>query len=620
MERRGVERRRMGSRCMGGRWLSALAVVVIAAQAAAAQTPGKITEVRVYRGQALVTRAVEFDAQAGAQDVVITALPAAIVPSSLYASGDEGLSIRAVRYRQTAVEEEPRAEVREVEEKLETLAKETRRIESALAVLEKRNQYLDKLEQFVAPTAQVEMTKGVLDPEALTQLTEMMFNGREKIATEKLEAEERKAAIAEERKLLERKRAEFAAGETKVLREAVVFLEAARAGRAHLSLSYLVDGVGWSPAYTARLEDKRDRLVLEYHAVVTQTSGEDWPDVKLTLSTSNPTMLADAPILSPLWIGLAAGAKQQVKSARDFAEQLSTLNRAIRGSSSRTRVQQRAQQEDQPAAQDFLGDNVTAAQLQNLELAAPDDVVGMSKGIAGGEDEGLAVDYPMPGRISLRSRRDQQMFRIASLDLSAKAYYVAVPLLSEYVYQAVEAVNSSDVPLLAGPYNAYLDGAFAGRGRLPLVARGQSLTIGFGTETRLRAARELEEKKTDIRGGNQVVRYTYRFRLQNFMSEAVEVRVWDRLPQAPDQQVTVTLLELKPGLSEDPLYVAQDRPRGLLRWDIEVPALASGAKAHAFSYGFQLEYDRNLTIGELPAQAVEKMKAEVEFEMRARGY
>jgi len=597
-----------------------MAAAVIGTQAAAGELPGKITEVRVYRGQALVTRDVEFDARAGAQDLVIAGLPERIVPSSLYASGEEGLSIRAVRYRDTAVTEEPRAEVRALDEKIEALGKEGRRIESALAVLNQRSQYLDKLEAFVAPTAQVEMTKGVLNPQALTQVTEMIFTSRDKNATEKLEAEERKAAIAEELALLQKKRAEFAASETKVLREAVIFLEAARAGRTRLSLSYLVDGVGWSPAYTVRLDGKRDRLVLEYHAVVTQTSGEDWPDVKLTLSTSNPTMLADAPILSPLWIGLAAGAKQQVKGAREFAMEQSTLNRQIRSSSARAQGQQHVQQAEQPPAEDFLGGNVFAAQLQNLELAAPDEVIQMSKRMAGGAEEGLAVDYPMPGRMSLQSRRDQQMFRIAALDLAAKAYFVAVPLLSEYVYQAVEAVNSSDVPLLAGPYNAYLDGAFAGRGRLPLVARGQSLTIGFGTETRLRAARELEEKKTEVRGGNQVVRYTYRFRLQNYMNEPVEVRIWDRLPQAPDQQVSVTLLDPKPGLSEDPLYVAQDRPRGLLRWDIQVPALASGAKAHAFSYSFQLEYDRNLTIGELPAQALEKMKAEVEFEMKARGY
>jgi len=48
-----------------------------------------------------------------------------------------------------------------------------------------------------------------------------------------------------------------------------------------------------------------------------------------------------------------------------------------------------------------------------------------------GATEGLAVDYAIPGRITIESRRDQQMFHIATLDLGAAFFYAAVPLLSE---------------------------------------------------------------------------------------------------------------------------------------------------------------------------------------------
>ena len=60
---------------------------------------------RVYRGQALVTRQVDFQAQVGAQELVVTGLPERIVPDSLYATADQGVVIRAVRYRAAAVSE-----------------------------------------------------------------------------------------------------------------------------------------------------------------------------------------------------------------------------------------------------------------------------------------------------------------------------------------------------------------------------------------------------------------------------------------------------------------------------------------------------------------------------------
>ncbi|NUQ00304.1 MAG: DUF4139 domain-containing protein, partial [Armatimonadetes bacterium] len=260
---------------------------------------------------------------------------------------------------------------------------------------------------------------------------------------------------------------------------------------------------------------------------------------------------------------------------------------------------------------DVIEANILAAQLQRLELTAADEAIRGSRR-AGGDSESLAVDYPMPGQVSLQSRNDQQMFRIAAVELQPSFHYSAVPLLSDFVYRAVEARNTSPLALLPGPYSAYVEGVFAGRGQLPLTASGQGLALGFGTESRLRVTRVLEEKQTAIRGGNKQLRYTYRFRLQNFMDRPATVRVWDRLPQTPSEQVTVALVEPGAKLSEDPLYQEIERPRGLLRWDIEVPAGASGAQAKSFAYTFQLEFDKNYDIGALPAELEERMRRDLQ--------
>jgi len=61
--------------------------------------------VRAYRGQALVTRTVSFDAVAGPQQVVVADLPSRLVPESLYATGDDNLTIRATRFRASALKD-----------------------------------------------------------------------------------------------------------------------------------------------------------------------------------------------------------------------------------------------------------------------------------------------------------------------------------------------------------------------------------------------------------------------------------------------------------------------------------------------------------------------------------
>ncbi len=609
------------------------------------QTTGKISEVKVYRGQALVTREVDFQAAQGPQELVVGSLPESILPESLYATGEGGISIRSVRFRSSAVEAEPRPEVRALDEQIKKANQEILSIESQLEVLNRRNEFLSALENFSATKVNEELQKGTLNPTVLEGTAKFLFQQRDDTSKQSLLLQNQQTDAQEALSLLTKKRAELTASDTKTQREAVVFLEADQAGAARVALSYLVNNVGWAPAYSVRLNDKRDKLQVEYHAVVTQMSGEDWPDVSLTLSTTYPKMQASAPVLSPLRVNLVSAPAVGEKAARAGveADTLQTytarkreLSEQIRGAAAAPQGQmapqggeaprQKPQAAPIPAQVDaglaeqegLVASNYLAGRLQNVELSAPDEVVKMARTAVAPTTEGLAVDYAIPGRISLQSRRDQQMFRIAAPELTSSFYYTAVPLLTDYVYQAVEAVNNSEYALLSGSYNAYLERAFAGVGLLGLVARGQSLTVGFGTETRLRAARELEDKTTEFRGGNKVVKYTYRLRLQNFTDQPVKVRVYDRLPQPPDNQVTVTLAEPQPALSTDALYLSSERPRGILRWDIEVPAQASGAKAYTFTYQFTLEFDRNFEIGDLPASTADKMRSDLQAIMESR--
>ncbi|MBI5835574.1 MAG: DUF4140 domain-containing protein, partial [Armatimonadetes bacterium] len=175
-----------------------------------AQVKGTLTEVRVYRGQALVTRAVPLEARAGAQEVVVGDLPEQVLPDSLYATGDDNLVIRAVRYRATAVTEEPRAEVRQLDQQIQAAQDEVAKVVADMQVAEQQGQYLTKLEGFVAPTAQAEISKGVLNSEQLIGLTKFMFEQRTTLATQKVALAKSQRAAQEALTVLQRKRAELA--------------------------------------------------------------------------------------------------------------------------------------------------------------------------------------------------------------------------------------------------------------------------------------------------------------------------------------------------------------------------------------------------------------------------
>ncbi|KAG8752113.1 hypothetical protein FRC12_012118, partial [Ceratobasidium sp. 428] len=82
-------------------------------------------------------------------------------------------------------------------------------------------------------------------------------------------------------------------------------------GEAELMLTYVVSNASWTPLYDVRASiakspDAKAAIALHYRASITQTTGENWPDVALTLSTASPQLGSAVPNLTAWRIGFPA--------------------------------------------------------------------------------------------------------------------------------------------------------------------------------------------------------------------------------------------------------------------------------------------------------------------------
>ena len=558
---------------------------------------GRVTRVTLYRGQALVTRRIELGGESGGREVVVTDLPQAILEGSLYAESGEGVEIRAVRFRQRAVGEEPREEVRKMDDELTRLRSEVALTAKRQELAERKFAYLDQLESFVAPTAQAELSHGVLNAETLEKLTEFAFAQRQAAAEQEVTLAEQQQKLAESIGLLERKRNELTAGSLKTVNEAVIFLEKRAAGAETFELNYLVQNCGWNPNYTIRA-GAAESVDMEYNGLIQQMTGEDWSDVQLTLSTASPALSASGPSLAPFYVSLAprVEAQQAAGPEAGAALQLSEQYRQNRMAQSLVSDQFRNVTGFQEKTQLNWSMNVFAGNVQQLELDNSREAIATltDESLTG---EGPSLSYLLPEPVSLASRNDQQMVRIFKQDLPSAVYQVATPLLSSYVYREAEVRNASTCDLLGGQVTVYRDGRFVGRAEIPTVAQGEAFVLGLGAEAQLRARRELVSKQDSVQGGNLELRFAYRVSVENYKSEPVSVRIFERLPYSQRaSDVRVSLGDLSQPLSADSLYVRTEKPKGILRWDVEVPAVATGEKAFEIAYDFTLDHDRNLAL------------------------
>ncbi len=493
-------------------------------------TTGTVSRVTLYRGQALITRKIDVAGDAGSQEVVVSDLPLTIIDGSLYAESSDKIEVRAIRFRQRAVGEEPREEVRKLDEAIATKKSAIILNQKKTELTQQKLAYLDQLQAFVAPTAQTELTKGVLNADTLKALTQFAFDQRTAVIEAQVDLGKEAESLNQDLDLLNRKRAELTANAQRTVNEAVLFVQKLDNAPQPLELNYLVSNCGWSPTYTIRGSDDREHVEVEYNALIQQMTGEAWDGVQLTLSTASPTLSASGPSLAPFAVNLV-GSDQTPQAQAPVAD------------GARLSVQYRDNRAQQMAANEQLGNvynfvdktninwsiNKMACLSQQIELANPMEALSaiLSDGDAANAP---SLSYQLASHVSIANRNDQQMVRIFRGELSSKFYHVATPLLSSYVYREAEVDNGSEFDFLAGPVTVYIDNRFVGRAEIPTVAQGETFVIGFGSDAQLRARRELVTKTEGIQGGNKEIKLEYRIQVENYKNMPVSVRVFDRLP------------------------------------------------------------------------------------------
>ena len=96
----------------------------------------------------------------------------------------------------------------------------------------------------------------------------------------------------------------------KSVTEIDVKVDAKQAGRADFDITYYVMNAGWFPSYDIRSNSINEPLQLSYKANIYQNTKEEWKNVPVTLSSSNPNRSNVAPQLKTYWFdyGLSAPA------------------------------------------------------------------------------------------------------------------------------------------------------------------------------------------------------------------------------------------------------------------------------------------------------------------------
>jgi uncharacterized protein (TIGR02231 family) len=525
-----------------------LAALLAAVPALAAEidAASRIDSVTLYPDAAQVTRQAEVELPAGASRVLFHGLPAGIDPASLQISGEaEGrLTLGAAEARKA-----PAAlPDGDLDRQLKALRAERGaaqvKIDALAAKLAMTQVYAQS-----GPHVGEEGLKPSDWNAAWDAVGAAMAKTGEDLRLARAEGEEIDARL----KALEAARP--APGPKGALRDVAVDVEAAASGKARLALTYRLAGARWSPSYEAHLDtggkDGKPALSLSRRAVVTQATGEDWADVRLTLAAFRATGAAAAPEPAPEAISFYEPPAPMASAARSDG--------ALRNA---------------PAPAAPMMAKAEQAQAQ-LEAGA------------------YQSSFVAPGRVTLASDGSARTIALSSQNPQAELSWRIAPALDPRAFLSVHYVNGEEAPLLAAPVALYRDGALIGQERLPLVAPHEGGDLGFGVDERVSVKREPVRRKENEPGWfGQTKTETREFRttIRNLHDFPIRAIVTDRAPYSENTAIGVELLPQTTAPSErDP-----DGKRGLLRWRFDLPAQAS--KDITLAYRLKWPADREVVI------------------------
>lgn len=563
--------------------------------------PAAIDSVTLYQDRAMITRTCAIPDDLGTYEIRIEGLPASIDPASLSASA-EGAKLLDVRFESvtTTVDASSNPELRKAIADLEAAQRQAQLLALRGERISDQHALLNAIASKTATENAKDFGSKALDPEQLARQLKFIEQSRDELIGQRTALDEEATRNKSEVEALAAK-VNALGGKTVEARAAVVTVGRSARGSATLATRYLVWGAGWRPDYAVRAvdagDDAADRLTVEFNALVTQATGEDWTDVSVTLSTAAPTRRPAPPEVSPVYLDV-----QMPVVASGSVE-----GYAGNGREMRARKSAPAMAPGRPAGPGGGGGGYGTGGAEGGVADAAAELafkVELDKAYADASASGGAVvTYALPRKVTVPSdAKRTRTQRVATVDLKPEFSHVARPIVDSTVYLRAKARNTSSYRLIAGSARLFVGEDSVGTTDFPTVNPGAEVTFWLGGDPRLECKRSLVSKETREQGvfGKETVETSkWRIDLVSSAGGATRVEISDRVPVSRNEQIKVELRDLSVALSTDAKYLKDDRPRGILLWSVDMPGVAGDGKPRerSISWTTQVSHAVDVAVG-----------------------
>jgi uncharacterized protein (TIGR02231 family) len=479
----------------------------------------KISEVTVFMSGAQVTESGSVSLREGENQIRIAGLPAQLDANSIQIEGNDAYTILGVRHQinyLTNVQQSPRQRV--LQDSLDEALFKQKEMAAIKDVLVGEKQMLE-----YNRTIKGENTTLIADD--LKEMADFFRNRLTEISYKYLEIAEKERLNNMEIGRLQNALNSMNAKANTNPSEIIIALNAPRSVNSSIRVSYFVSNAGWIPVYDLRAEDINSPIAFSYRAKVYQSTGTDWKNVNLTISTGNPTVGGQIPALYP-WYLYQAQVYQEV---------------AIAGSARRP-----VMANETPA--------VAYDEIQSARKSSSDYVTVQQNTV--NTEFKVAIPYTIP------SDNVQYDVTMKTETLNATYSYITVPKIDNDAFLKARISDWAQYSLLPGESNIYFKGTFVGKGYVDPAQANDTLDLSLGRDRGISVKREMLRDfcKSNLLGNKKTTSKAYEITVQNNKKQSIELVIEDQIPVSQNGEITVA--------QEDISGATIDADSGKLTWKL----------------------------------------------------
>lgn len=518
-----------------------------------------VTQATVYLKGAKVTATTQFNLPKGKNYVRLENLPRDMNPNTISINLPKTVSLMSVTPElQTRKPHNANVEELRLQEELKKNNRLIQLVNVQIQMLNKeKNKKTKKHDKKIGRKLKKTKTKNIAQLDKLTEHYDKKLQATENALT-LLNAQQ--IELLEKNKAIQEQINQGKPTNSKMLGYDVVLeLENTSEQNIELAISYLVENAGWVPNYDIRAKTDQKAVEIIYKGKIYQNTGQEWNNIKLSVSSYKPNYNTQRPILNPLY------ATEYIHKPM-HSGYVTLSNGNLYQSVPMT-----------------VSENLYRPNDLDKHLAEPATWNAVT-------DSPLSVIYELSKNHTIESKMNPQHVFLDTKEVSADYVYHAVPSISSEVHLLAKVKNWNELNLMGGEAFLFLGDNFVGKSVINSKYTQDELPIALGTDERIvvrrtRMGDKHENKKNELQDTES---HAYEITYKNNMSFNVVLEILDQLPLSLSQKIQIVDAEY-----ED---AEISKSTGALIWKRELAAGKSGKLIFSYKViynkGVHVQYKR----------------------------